>query len=86
MILYIFLFVLLSLTVLMCVQESKKRIIGFVPALALCIVLTPFFGYFVISSRPLRSARGCKYCGNLRNEAEYCAVCGKNEVGLLKTD
>tara|TARA_R100000951_G_scaffold35053_1_gene29718 strand:+ start:171 stop:431 length:261 start_codon:yes stop_codon:yes gene_type:complete len=85
MVIYIFLAVLLTLTILMCIQESKKRRIGFIPALALCIVLTPLFGYYVISNRPLRTARGCEYCGNSKNEAEYCAVCGKNVEGELKT-
>jgi hypothetical protein len=84
MIFYIFLAVLMTLTILMCLQESKKRKIGFIPALALCIVLTPLFGYFVILSRPLRSARGCEYCGNSKNEVEYCAVCGKNVEGERK--
>lgn len=77
---------LLILTVMMCLQESKKHKIGFAPALILCILLTPLFGYFVILSRPIRSARGCKFCGNTNNEAEFCALCGKNQESELKDD
>ena len=81
---YLFITVLLILTVLMCWQESKKRKIGFVPALLLCLVISPLIAYFIISSRPLRQAKGCQWCGNTYNEVEYCGVCGKNEQGELK--
>lgn len=81
---YIFLSILLILTLLMCVQESKKRKIGLIPSIAICILITPIFGYFIISNRPLRNPKGCIHCNNQFNEAEYCGVCGKNELGKLK--
>ena len=78
---YIIIGVVLTLTILMCYQESKKRKINFFIALLLCFVNTPLIGYFIVSSRPLRNPRGCKWCGNEKNEAKYCGICGKNENG-----
>jgi hypothetical protein len=65
----------------MCWQESKKRKINFFLALAICLLVTPFLGYFIISSFALRRAAGCIWCGNAYNEAEYCGMCGKNAEG-----
>lgn len=78
---YIVIGVLLTITILMCLQESKKRKINFFVALFLCLITTPLFGYFIVSGRPLRNPKGCKWCGNEKNETEYCGVCGKNENG-----
>lgn len=80
----IFYLLLLLLAVLMCVQESKKRKINFFVALLICILVTPLFGYFIILAFPLRNPRGCQWCGNTKNEAEYCGVCGKNIQGEAK--
>jgi 4-amino-4-deoxy-L-arabinose transferase-like glycosyltransferase len=74
----------IALTLLMCLEESRKRKIHFVFALILCLIITPFFAYFIISSKPLRNPRGCHWCGNVKNEAEYCGLCGKNETGITK--
>jgi uncharacterized membrane protein len=84
MILYILAVFALVITVFMCLQESKKRKIAFISALLLCILTTPIIGYLIISSRPLRNARGCKWCLNDANEAEYCGLCGKNDAGLTR--
>lgn len=78
---YIFIGVILILTTLMCLQESKTRKINFYVALLICIIVTPFFGYFIVTGRPLRTPKGCKWCSNKSNEAEYCGLCGKNELG-----
>lgn len=78
--------VFLVLTILMCIQESKKRKIHFLVALLICIVLSPLLGYFIISSFALRETRGCKWCGNTDNEAEFCGLCGKNEDGKNRED
>jgi multisubunit Na+/H+ antiporter MnhG subunit len=68
----------------MCLQESKKRKIHFVVALLFCLLITPFFAYFIISAQGLRNPRGCNRCGNTKNEAEYCGLCKKNEFGELR--
>lgn len=78
---YLLIGIPLLLVILMCLQESKKRKINLFVALLLCVLTTPLIGYFIVSSRPLRQARGCAWCGNEKNEAEYCGICGKNEIG-----
>ena len=69
------------ITILMCLQESRKRKINFWLALAICFLVSPILGYFILTNRPLRNARGCKWCNNHENEVEFCGVCGKNEEG-----
>lgn len=76
--------ILLVLTVLMCLQESKKRKIELLPAILICVLLSPFIGYFIISNRPLRNPKGCLHCGNEYNEVEFCGICGKNVAGELR--
>ncbi len=70
------------IAILMCRQESKNRKINFFIALLICLIITPFFGYFVISNFALRNPKGCKWCNNSENEAEYCGICKKNDAGL----
>ena len=74
------------LTILMCWHESKARKINFLLAILLCIVVTPLFGYFIISSMALRNPRGCDWCGNSENEAEFCGLCKKNAEGLTREE
>ena len=71
----------LVLTVLMCRQESQKKKINFWLALLICFAATPIFGYFIVSSFPVRNPIGCKWCGNTENEVEFCGICGKNDEG-----
>lgn len=80
----IFYLLLIALSVLMCLQESRKREINFFVALLICALITPLVGYFIILAFPLRNPRGCQWCGNTKNEAEYCGICGKNALGELK--
>ena len=51
---YIFIVVFVSLTILMCWQESRKRKINFLVAILICLIATPLVGYFVLNGRPLR--------------------------------
>ncbi|MCP9768982.1 hypothetical protein EGI22_13765 [Lacihabitans sp. LS3-19] len=73
----------LVLIVLMCKQESQKRKINFFIAIPICLIISTFFGYFVISNFGLRNPKGCKWCNNIYNEAEFCGVCNKNEEGKI---
>jgi hypothetical protein len=73
-----------SLCVLYAWKEGSKKRIGFTGALLIMIILTPFFGYFIIESLANKNAKGCKWCGNKRNEAEYCGLCGKNDEGITR--
>jgi hypothetical protein len=75
-------YILLSL--MMCIQESRRKRINFYLALLLCIFITPFFAYLVMGMLPARYPRGCSWCGNALNEAEYCGLCGKNEKGEFR--
>jgi hypothetical protein len=75
----------ISLSILFCWQESRNRKINFFVALLICIAITPFLGYFIIRSIGFRNPKGCKWCGNKYNEAEYCGICGKNETGEKRT-
>ena len=82
---YILIIVGSILTLLMCWQESKRRKISFIGALAFCLFISPLFGYFVIVGMfPLRNVAGCAWCGNKYNEAEYCGICMKNKDGMTK--
>jgi hypothetical protein len=84
----IFSIILLTLFVIgvigFCYQESKNRKIHFVFALLICICLTPFIGYFIISNIGLRHTLTCLNCGNTKSERSKCGVCGNEIVALDK--
>lgn len=81
----IFFSVLFLLTILMCWQESRNRKINFFVALGICFLTSPLFGYLIIiSCFKLRNPRGCEWCGNKENEAEYCGLCGKDSKGSVR--
>lgn len=81
---YLFMSVAMVLSVGMAWQEGRKRTCGFAGALAMCLFLSPLFGYFAVLLFPLKRPSGCKWCGNEQNEAEYCGLCGKNMRGELR--
>jgi hypothetical protein len=74
----------LLLVPVMAWQDGRKRTCGFLGALIICVLLTPLFGYFVVHMFPLKVPLGCSWCGNERNESEYCGVCDKNKEGQIK--
>jgi presenilin-like A22 family membrane protease len=74
----------LTLCVLMCIQESKRRKLNIIMAFLICIFCTPLIAYFIFESLPLRNPRGCIQCNNEYNEAEFCGICGKNDAGELR--
>jgi hypothetical protein len=63
---------------------GRHRKIGFWLSLILCIVTSPLIGFFITSNSALRYPIGCKWCGNVDNEAQYCGLCGKNWDGTTK--
>ena len=77
--------VAVGLTVLMAWQEGRKRTCGIIGAIGICLVLSPLFAYFVILLFPLKHPRGCRWCNNKQNEADYCGICGKNDAGELRS-
>ena len=80
---YVLIAVFIVLSILMCVQESQKKILAFPLALLLCLIITPFAVYILYLFLPERNPRGCQHCGNRRNESPYCGLCGKNELGAF---
>jgi hypothetical protein len=54
---------------------------GFLGSLVICLVTSPLFGYLIISASGQKNPKGCSWCGNKYNEAEYCGLCGKNDAG-----
>ncbi len=81
-ILYIFLvLVFILLSVLMCWQESKTKIMPMWLGLLLCMLVTPFVCYLIYRFLPNKVKLSCIHCGNEYNEAEYCGLCGKNIEG-----
>jgi hypothetical protein len=74
----------ISISILYAYFEGSKRKPGFIGCLIIMLIFTPFFGYFIIESFSQKNAKGCTYCGNKYNEAEYCGLCKKNEAGELK--
>lgn len=85
----LFLLVLIpvAITLLMCWQESRRRKVHFLAALLICVVTSPLIGYFlIIGLFPLRNPKGCRWCGNKYNEAEYCGICFKNDEGLTRAE
>ncbi len=75
---------IIIVTILMCKQESEKRKLNFFFAILICVITTPLFGYFIITSFKLRNPKGCNWCGNKYNEADYCGICKKNLSGDLR--
>jgi len=67
-----------------CIQEGKKREIGVAKSIMACVFLTPVIGYFIIKSSLKLDTKGCTWCGNKYNEAEYCGICKKDEQGELR--
>ncbi|MFY0644631.1 MAG: hypothetical protein JXR19_09225 [Bacteroidia bacterium] len=56
---------------------------GFWRAFLLSLVLTPLISLFITIGSAKKDPRGCTHCGNDKNEAEYCGICGKNYEGDL---
>lgn len=63
---------------------GRYKAIGFWASLLISIFLSPFIGFIIAENSRLGNAKGCQWCGNKYNEAEYCGLCGKNENGNLR--
>jgi len=75
--------IFIPLALLYCYNVGRFKKPGFWGSLAILIFCTPFFGFLIIEGMPLKKPRGCRWCDNKDNEAEYCYLCGKNEHGEL---
>lgn len=73
--------ILFVITILMCLQESKIKAMPFWISFPLCFIISPFAVALIYSFMPMKNPIGCSHSGNTFNEAEYCGLCGKNELG-----
>lgn len=62
---------------------GRTRSLGFRGAFLCCLILSPFLGLLITMSWSVANPRGCGWCDNKENEAEYCGLCGKNVQGEL---
>jgi hypothetical protein len=62
---------------------GRTRKIGFAGSFIICLLLSPFIGFLITMGGAMTNPRGCRWCGNKDNEAEYCGLCGKNEQGEI---
>ena len=81
---YILIPVYIILSVLYSWHEGRKKATGFIGTLLL-ILLIPFIGFWIVELLSNKKAKGCNWCGNKYNEAEYCGLCCKNEIGEIRT-
>jgi hypothetical protein len=65
---------------------GRTRKMGFTMSLILCLLFSPFIGFLITMGGAVANPKGCKWCGNKYNEAEYCGLCGKNEQGDIWKD
>ena len=65
------------------IQESRKRKINVFFALLILFLATPLFGYFILSNIAIRNPIGCKWCGNNKNEVEYCGICNNTNINTI---
>ncbi len=63
--------------------EGRKKATGFLGTF-LIVFFIPFIGFWIVELLSNQKAKGCKWCGNKYNEAEYCGVCGKNEDAEIR--
>jgi hypothetical protein len=77
--------IFLVLAFLVAWHEGRLRKCGFGGALILMLLFSPFFGYFLMLLFPLKDPRGCQWCGNKENEAEFCGLCNKNAAGEMRS-
>lgn len=78
-------FIYLVICYLVADKIGRIKKIGFTKCFIACLFLSPFIGYLLAEGSALANPRGCKWCNNIENEAEYCGICKKNEAGELKS-
>lgn len=81
---YIGLIIYITLSFLIAHLIGRHKKIGFANSLILCILITPFFGFLITEGGAAKNPKGCNWCDNKENEAEYCGLCNKNEKGEIR--
>ncbi len=78
---YIGILIYIIISYLIADKIGRHKKIGFLNTFLLCLFTTPFIGYLIAEGGGRSNAKGCKWCGNKENEAEFCGLCGKNDDG-----
>lgn len=82
--LYIIIIIYIGISYLIADKIGRNKKIGFAATFAICLIITPFIGYLIAEGGGQENPKGCKWCGNKENEAEFCGLCGKNDNGELR--
>jgi hypothetical protein len=80
---FVFLFIYFFFSYLVASTLGRTRKLGFGKSLLICLICSPFLGFLIILGWGMANPKGCKWCGNKDNEAEFCGLCGKNEHGEI---
>lgn len=81
---YIGILIYIIISYLIADKIGRLKKIGFLNTFLLCLFTTPFIGYLIAEGGGRSNAKGCKWCGNKENEADFCGLCGKNDNGDLR--
>jgi Na+-driven multidrug efflux pump len=81
---YIGLIIYIGLSFLVAHLIGRNKKIGFTNSLIICLLTSPFIGFLITEGGAAKNPRGCNWCGNKENEAEYCGLCNKNENGEIR--
>jgi hypothetical protein len=69
---------------------SRKMGYGGAFLVALGLGLLPLAGHIgalvIVNGSARKQPRGCAHCGNTANDAEFCALCGKNAAVEVRVD
>lgn len=63
---------------------ARNKEISFIRILLYCLFLSPFITWFLIDGSLSKKAKGCSWCGNKYNQAEFCGICSRNAEGLQR--
>jgi hypothetical protein len=74
----------LGICYLIAAKIGKYKKLGLWKTFVLCLIISPFFGYFIAENSRALNPKRCRWCQNNYNEAEYCGVCGKNDRGEVR--
>ena len=74
----------ITISYLVADKIGRHKTLGFWKTFIFCLALSPFFGYLIADGGGQANAKGCKWCDNKYNEAEYCGLCGKNDSGEIR--
>ena len=75
-----------GLCYLVALKSGKHKKFGFLGTFLISLVCSPFIGYLIAEGSAQKKPKGCTWCDNKQNEAEFCGLCGKNETGMIRSN